>query len=286
MSPELTTALERALDDSVVGNRPLSGGDINDAHEVRLASGTVCFVKSNRRAPQGMFTAEAQGLEWLRESGTLKIPEVIAFSEESPRFLVLEYLQPGVPGTDFDERLGRGLAQLHRFGSSGFGWPQDNFIGLLPQLNALDDSWAEFYGSRRLLPQVERAARAGSLDHSLQVRLEGLVRRLSELVGAPEAPSRVHGDLWGGNLHVGPHGEPCLIDPAVYGGHREVDLAMMKLFGGFSRRVFDAYHEEFPLTPGASERVSLYQLYPLLVHLNLFGGSYRSSVEQAAAKYA
>ena len=204
---------------------------------------------------------------------------------DAPAFLLLEFIRSARPRPEFDEQLGRGIAALHRAGAPSFGFEQPNFIGRLAQSNQPHDSWAEFYRVERLEPQLEIAARSGHAGAALRRDFERLFARLPELVGDVEAPARLHGDLWGGNLHVDEHGAPCLIDPAVYGGHREVDLAMMRLFGGFSERVFAAYAEAFPLSPGHAERTSLYQLYPLLTHLNLFGKSYASSVQQALARY-
>src|SRR5690606_6795024 len=153
------------------------------------------------------------------------------------------------------------------------------------QDNTPAGDWTEFFRERRLLPQVERAIENGRAPAALAQGFDRLFDRLPELVGPAEPPARLHGDLWGGNLHVDERGLPCLIDPAVYGGHREMDLAMMRLFGGFSERVFAAYDEAYPLSPGAKDRVTLYQLYPLLVHVNHFGGSYLASVQQALARY-
>lgn len=262
----------------------VSGGDINDAYRVTLADGRAVFVKTNHSAPKGMFQAEARGLKWLDEAGALSVPQVLAVSDDaSTAFLVLELLEPGPHCHDFDERLGHGLAALHRFGAAGFGLDHDNFIGSLPQSNQARPDWVSFYREQRLAPQVRRAAR--QLGAEGQQGFDQLFARLPDLVGAAEPPSRLHGDLWGGNLHSDSTGAPCLIDPAVYGGCREVDLAMMQLFGGFSERVFDAYDEAFPLQPDWRERTALYQLYPLLVHVNLFGGSYVGSVQRALNRY-
>jgi fructosamine-3-kinase len=230
-----------------------------------------------------MFSAEARGLEWLREADALRVPAVISVGSG---FLVLEYLEPAPHRSGFDEELGRGLAQLHRFGARWFGLDHDNFIGRLPQANAPLPRWSDFYRSRRLEPQLQRARHAGLVDRALQARFDRLLSRLDELVGPDEPPARLHGDLWGGNLHSDERGGPCLIDPAVYGGHRELDLAMMRLFGGFSERTFGAYAEAYPLAPGFEQRVALYQLYPLLVHVNLFGGSYVGSVRNVLSHYA
>ncbi len=229
-----------------------------------------------------MFPAEARGLAWLSEAEALRVPRVLAHSglepNDCPGFLLLEFLRPARPRTGFDEELGHGLAALHRAGTHRFGLAEPNFIGRLPQSNQPHDSWAEFYRVERLEAQLQMAARSGRASSALCRDFERLFVKLPELVGEREAPARLHGDLWGGNLHSDEHGAPCLIDPAVYGGHREVDLAMMRLFGGFSERVFAAYAEAFPLSPGHTERVALYHLYPLLVHLNLFGASYEHSL--------
>jgi fructosamine-3-kinase len=275
LAAELGTALQSAT--------PVSGGDINLAYRVALADGRQVFVKSNPRLRPVVFQVEARGLAWLRAAGALRIPELLAVSSDASPvgFLVLELLESTRPGRDFDELLGRGLARLHGTRPAGFGLDHDNFIGSLPQPNDPLPSWIEFFRERRLLPQFERAMRAGRLSSSLARSFQRLLERLELLVGPEEPPARLHGDLWTGNLHTGPAGEPCLIDPACYGGHREVDLAMMRLFGGFSERVFAAYAEHSPLLDGHEERVPLYQLYPLLVHVNLFGGGYAGSVERA-----
>jgi fructosamine-3-kinase len=275
MSPELTRALSQVLGSALVGSCPLGGGDIHAAFDVQLGDGRRVFIKTHDLAPGSMFAAEARGLAWLRNARALRVPNVLYVSEhdaDGPRFLVLEYLEPKV--SRFDERLGHGLAALHRFGAPSFGLDHDNFIGALEQSNAPSPNWAAFYRERRLEPQLRRAASRGLAAPGLRRRFDELFARLDDLVGPAEPPSRLHGDLWAGNLHVDDHGEPCLIDPAVYGGHREVDLAMMRLFGGFPRPAFDAYHEAYPLSPGHEGRIALYQLYPLLVHLNHFGSGY------------
>src|SRR6185436_7332699 len=176
---------------------------------------------------------------------------------------------------------GRGLAALHKFGAPYFGLDHDNFIGSLDQANDRRAAWADFYRDLRLEPLVARAAERGLVGVQLRRDFERLFERLDSLVGPAEAPARLHGDLWGGNLHVDERGQPCLIDPAVYGGHREIDLAMMRLFGGYGPRVFDAYEEAWPLSEGHERRTPLYQLYPLLVHVNLFGSGYVGQATRA-----
>jgi protein-ribulosamine 3-kinase len=284
----LARALERRFGRKITQSSRLSGGEINDAYRIELEDGQRWFVKSNPDAPATLFPAEARGLEWLRAARAIRLPEVVAptDAQEKPRYLVLELLEPGRPGPDFDQALGQRLAALHRAECAEFGLDHPNFIGSLPQENTPEPSWPEFLRKRRLEPQLERAVRSGRASYAMRRGFERLFARLGELVGPAEAPSRLHGDLWGGNLHVDSAGEPCLIDPAAYGGHREVDLAMMRLFGGFSERVFAAYGEAFPLASEASERVALYQLYPLMVHVNHFGGSYGASVERALQRYS
>jgi len=275
---QLADEVAAALGSAVRSSRPVSGGDINRAEEMALADGRVVFVKSNPGADPAMFTAEARGLAWLAQAQALRVPQVLAVAE---KFLVLEHISPGSRRADFSERLGRGLAALHRFGAPSFGLDHDNFIGRLPQSNAPVATWPDFYRERRLEPQLRMARAAGLCSPAMARDFDRLFAVLAERVGAPEPPARLHGDLWGGNLIVDETGAACLIDPAVYGGHREIDLAMMRLFGGFAPAVFAAYQEAWPLSPGHEERVALYQLYFLMVHVNLFGGSYVAQAEHA-----
>ena len=285
MDARLRAAIGAVLGSGVEAARPLSGGDINQAYAVTLADGRGLFIKTNARSPRGMFAAEARGLGWLA-GGALRVPRVIAASapDDAAQFLALELIAEGAPARDFDERLGRGLAALHRQTPAGFGLDHDNFVGRLAQANAPLPTWVEFFRDRRLEAQLRLAVDEGLASGRMRRGFERLFAALDELCGPPEPPARLHGDLWGGNLMTDVMGEPCLIDPAVYGGHREIDLAMMKLFGGFGPRVFAAYQEAWPLADGYRERVALYQLYPLMVHVNLFGGGYVASVESALAQ--
>ncbi len=282
---ELESALEASLGSRVRRASRLTGGDINEAFEIALEDGRRLFVKTNRSAPSGMFSAEARGLGWLGTARALRVPNVVAVVERDVSCLVLELLEPGPRRRDFDAELGRGLATLHAASPATFGLEHDNFIGSLPQSNRAHARWADFFRCERLEPQLLRAREQGRLSSTVLRGFERLFARLTELVGPEEPPARLHGDLWGGNLHVDEQGAPCLIDPAAYGGHREMDLAMMRLFGGFSERVFAAYAEAFPLSSGHAERVPLYQLYPLLVHVNLFGVGYAGSVERVLERY-
>ena len=286
MSDDLLAAVAASAGAPVADARPVAGGDVNRATRVDLADGRCLFVKHRPGAPGGMYRAEADGLAWLSEANALRLPRVVAVGEGEPAFLALEWVERGRPGPGHDERLGRGLAALHRAGAPGFGLARDNWIGPLSQPNGPCPTWPEFYATRRLAPMARAAAERGRLPARALAGVERLASRLEDLCGPPEPPARLHGDLWGGNAMSDAAGEPVLVDPAVYGGHREVDLAMMRLFGGFSERVFAAYAEDFPLAPGHEDRVALYQLYPLLVHVALFGGAYAGSVERMLGRYA
>lgn len=280
-------AIEATLGEAVVERRPLAGGAGGDASRVRLASGREVFIKSSTSSPASLFVCEAAGLSWLAEANAIRLPEVIGVHEGDPPFIALELLTSGRPAADHDEQLGRQLAALHRAEPPCFGLSHDNFVGPLPQRNdpASADTFAAFHRERRLLPLVQSQRDRGVLDARTAAAVLAVADRLEQLV-PEEPPARLHGDLWSGNAMVGPEGEPVLIDPSVYGGHREIDLGMMQLFGGFSRRVFAAYDEAHPLAPGWQERIPLMQLYPLLVHVALFGGNYVGQLARAAAAFA
>jgi fructosamine-3-kinase len=260
---------------------PVAGGDINDAYRARLADGRTVFVKTHAAPPAGMFEAEAAGLDWLRP-GPLRVPRALAWGE---RFLALEWLEIGdggrARGTAFDEALGRGLAALHRLGAPCFGLDRGNYLATLPQprveLAAPGDGPA-FWIEHRVRPLVERARTAGRMP-DVSAQLDALLAR-PDRFGPPEPPARLHGELWWGNV-VAADGAPALIDPAVYGGHREVDLAMLALFGSLPEPLVRAYDEVHPLAPGWSERRPLWQLYPLAAHAVLFGGGYGAQVARA-----
>jgi fructosamine-3-kinase len=289
LTPALEAALGGALGAEVVAATPLGGGDINDAYRVQLDDGRAIFVKTNRGTDRRMFPCEAKGLAWLAEPGAIRVPEVLAVSDEEgegPQFLALELLEARGRAEDYDELLGRALAKLHRFGAPTFGLDHDNFIATLRQANAPIASWPEFYALRRLEPQVRLAVDDKRAPSGWSRRFERLFGRIEELAGPAEPPARLHGDLWSGNLHADERGAPVLIDPAVYGGHREIDLAMLELFGSPGPRFWDTYGDVYPLADERRDRVRLYQLYPLLVHVNLFGGSYVSSVEDVLSRYA
>ncbi|HEX2191004.1 MAG TPA: fructosamine kinase family protein [Longimicrobiaceae bacterium] len=294
--PEAVRRRVEARFGAVRGARPVGGGCINPALRLELPDGPA-FLKYNGDAPAGLFPAEARALAALRAAAgpELRVPEVCAAfdaGEEGapgePGWILMEWIEPGPRGAGFDERLGRGLAALHRRAAEPWGWEEDNFIGPLPQANAAAPTWAEFWRDRRLEPQLRHAREAGYAGDARE--WERLLAGLPDLLAAAEedAPSLLHGDLWGGNLLASAAGEPCLVDPAAYRGHREVDLAMSELFGGFPPRFRAAYEEARPLLPGYREgRRAAYQLYYLLVHVVLFGGGYvartRAALREALA---
>jgi fructosamine-3-kinase len=264
----------------------VGGGDINEAFHVLLADGEEAFVKTRADAAAGEYAAEAAGLRWLAEPGALRTPRVLEVDE---RYLALEWIARS-PSGRLDaagaEELGRGLAATHQAGAPCFGVAGTTArFGSLALSNEPTADWASFYAERRLRPLAQIARDRGALERSTVAAVEAVCERLPQLVGPAELPARLHGDLWWGNVMVDASGRPWLIDPSAYGGHREVDLAMLRLFGAPSERVFAAYEEPAPLAAGWRERVDLYQLLPLLVHALLFGGSYAAAVGRAARAY-
>jgi fructosamine-3-kinase len=274
--------------------RPVGGGCIADARIAEFQDGSRVFVKT-AAGQHAMFPCEANGLEALAGAAAIRVPKVLAVSEAA---LALECISPGNRGADFFAEFGRQFAALHRFEGKAFGFHEDNYIGSTPQRNRpLDGAWEEapdddgsgwpaFFLERRLRYQAELAERNG-----FGSELPGLLDRaevpLMESLGAAlETPRLLHGDLWGGNYMVDEGGSPVLIDPAAYFGHREADLAMTRLFGGFDPRFYDAYQEAFPLQPGHEERLPAYQLYHLFNHLNLFGRSYYAQCRSILQYYS
>jgi fructosamine-3-kinase len=265
--------------------RPLGGGNINDAFRVVLADGGEAFVKTRGDAVPGEYAEEAAGLRWLAEPGALRVPRVLDLDE---RFLALQWVEPGRLGTEGEEELGRGLAALHGAGAPGFGsfaGEQQTRLGSLRLPNAPAPDWPSFYAERRLAPLARTAHERGALSEAGMQAVERVCGRIGELAGPAEPPARLHGDLWSGNVLGDADGHPWLIDPWAYGGHREVDLAMLALFGDAARTIA-AYEEVAPLAEGWQERVGLYQLLPLLAHAALFGGSYSQSAERMAMRCA
>ncbi|HET6547687.1 MAG TPA: fructosamine kinase family protein [Solirubrobacter sp.] len=255
----------------------VGGGDINDAYRVQFDDESFAFVKTRADAAPGEYAAEAAGLRWLAEPGALRGPDVLGVADD---LLVLDWVDEGRRGEP--AAFGAGLAEVHAAGADDFGGPEALHLGPLLLPNDPAPDWPTFYAERRLLPLLERAR----LSASGRAAVERVCARIADLAGPPEPPARLHGDLWSGNVLWGRDGRAWLIDPAAYGGHREVDLAMLRLFGSPGPQFLAAYEERHPLAPGHEERVPLYQLFPLLVHAALFGGGYAASAERAAASFA
>jgi fructosamine-3-kinase len=266
---------------------PVSGGDICDAARLTLDGGESLFAKTwpkgaGSGVPAGFFAAEAAGLRWLREAGAVPAPEVIV---ELPDMLALEWVEPGRPGREAADRLGRELAALHRAGAPAFGAAWPGFIGALPQDNTPHRGpWAEWFAERRLRPYLRMSADRDAISAADVALVERLLTRIEEY-GGDEPPARIHGDLWPGNVLWAADGRAWLVDPAAHGGHRETDLAQLALFGGAPHldRILAAYREAGPLAPGWRGRVPLHQLHLLLVHGALFGGAYRDAIVAATS---
>ncbi len=281
--PHVARRAEELLKTPVVATAPVAGGDIATATKLRLSNGRSAFMKTLTHAPPGFFEAEASGLTWLGEAGGIAVPEVLAVQ---PDCLILAWVEPGKMTTDAASTFGRDLAHTHAAGAASFGLDHEGFIGRLPLPNRPAPTWAEFYATRRLLPYLKLARDRDAITVEQGEVVEGIVRRLADLV-PDEAPSRLHGDLWNGNVVWTHDGGCCVIDPAAHGGHRETDLAMLALFGlAHLPRVLQAYEEVSPLADGWEDRVGVHQLFPLLVHACVFGGGYGARAAEVAGRFA
>ncbi len=264
----------------------MHGGDVAASFAIDLVDGHRVFAKTHPTAPPGFFTTEAAGLSWLRDAGVVLVPEVLAVSDDPP-LLVLEWIDEGRPTATTESDLGRALAALHRTGAASFGREDRRSTGSRGLPNEPCADWATFYATQRLTPLARLARDGNALADSAISGLERLdPSRLREIGGPIEPPARLHGDLWAGNRLVDTSGRSWLIDPASHGGHREFDLAMMRLFGGFGADCFAAYADVHTLADGWDERVALHQIAPLVVHAIKFGGGYRGAAADAIARYA
>jgi protein-ribulosamine 3-kinase len=284
-SKAIISIVEEHLSDTITGSRFVSGGSINIAYELQTSGGKY-FLKVNHKALYpGMFAAEAEGLKLLTKTNTVKVPGIVLQGDAgNESFLLLEWVDARRGSVQATQNLGAQLAQMHRNTADTFGLDHDNYIGSLPQSNRKHDKWSDFFIQERLQPMVSLAADKRLLEYADAGNFEKLYTKLPELFDE-EAPALLHGDLWSGNYLTTPADEPYLIDPAVYYGHREVDLAMTALFGGFSNEFYIDYNEAFPLAKGWQQRADLWNLYPLLVHLNLFGAGYLGRVRDAVKSY-
>ncbi|MCL8024049.1 fructosamine kinase family protein [Nocardioides bruguierae] len=290
MTTGVARRAERLLGAAVSATSQVAGGDIAHATKIRLSDGRTALVKSLPGAPADFFATEAAGLRWLADAGGVPVPEILAVDEEC---LILRWVEPGRASAEAAAALGRGLATTHAAGAPTFGAERDGYAGRLPLPNRPAPTWGEFFAVRRVLPYLKLARDRGAIEPEDATSIEQVAGRLPRLV-PEEAPARLHGDLWNGNvlwgLPVGapPGAEtvPHLIDPAAHGGHRETDLALLALFGlPHLPQVLEAYEEASPLAEGWRDRLGLHQLFPLLVHACLFGGGYGPRAAETARRY-
>lgn len=281
----ISAYISEKIAEKVISVRPVSGGDISSAYCVVTDNGRYFLKVNSASFAKEMFEAEKVGLEAIQATNTIAAPQVIlvdTLGEES--FLLMEFVESKRPDASDYQRLGHQLAKMHLCSRPNFGFPSHNFIGSLPQQNHAHDTWPEFYWYQRILPQLKMALGKNLLQANLIPEEEKALTMLRNLFGEV-SPSLLHGDLWGGNYLISTDGTPYLIDPAVYYGHAMVDIAMSRLFGGFSADFYDAYHQIIPQPSHHDEQIDLYQLYYLLVHLNLFGSGYYSSVSSILKRY-
>lgn len=281
LTEDLISHLEKRFDFNISSSQALTGGDINAVYLLREKSNKYVLKINQAGSFPGMFQKEANGLKALRDTGAIDVPEVLGYGDfKANTYLVMVYRDTGRMDGQFWEVFGEQLATLHQNSRSNFGFDEDNYIGSLPQYNSSADSAAEFYIQQRLEPQFKIAKELGYSFRNLEAFYQSIERRIPD-----EAPALIHGDLWSGNYLVNSDNMPCLIDPAVAYASREMDLAMMKLFGGFDESLFRIYEECFPLQQGWKERIPLWQLYHILVHVNLFGGHYYSRAKEIMKTY-
>lgn len=270
--------IENQLKKKIKWMSSLSGGCISNAYKLDFEDKSSAFLKFNSSVGNEMFKKEANGLIELKKASAIRIPEVFYFDSE---LIITELINPSTKKKDFFSDFGRLFANLHKFKSENYGFYEDNFIGSNPQINIPEaeekNDWIKFYFNKRILYQYKLAEKNGYSNSELKNRIAKLENKIEEILsGSDNLKSLLHGDLWSGNFMVDENGEACLIDPAVYYGNREADLAMTKLFGGFSQEFYKAYNETLPLPDGYEFRENIYKLYHVLNHLNLFGGGYYS----------
>lgn len=285
MNQKIQHKIEEITGNKLLKVLPVSGGCISDTKKIILSNNEEYFIKINIASE--LFTKEANGLNEIRKANCIRVPEVIFVCND---FILLEFINQSKPIKNFFEDFGRKFALMHKYNSDNFGFYEDNFIGSTVQKNIPNKNektnWTEFYWNNRLFFQYKLAEKNGFADKLLTESFLKLEKIFNNILDIPnEKPSLLHGDLWSGNYITYENGEVCLIDPAVYYGNREADLAMTKLFGGFNSYFYSAYNETFPLIEGWQKREEIYKLYHLINHLNLFGRSYYGSVINSIKYY-
>jgi fructosamine-3-kinase len=276
LNDKIKKEIESRLGTVIIKSQSLSGGCINNAQKIITESGKSYLLKLNSSAPADMFEKEAHGLNELQKANAVRVPDAKIFSAN---YLVTEFIESRYKSNTFFSDFGRQFADLHRYTNSSFGFYEDNYIGSTPQKNLADGTeiknWTGFYFNKRLLYQLRLCEKNGYADAELRDGIHKLENIIEEILqGSEEEPSLLHGDLWSGNYMVDENGNPCIIDPAVYYGHREADLAMTKLFGGYPEEFYRSYNENYPLKDDWQYRENIYKLYHVLNHLNLFGRGY------------
>ncbi|PCI23647.1 MAG: fructosamine kinase [SAR324 cluster bacterium] len=278
--------IESWAGESIHTSSAITGGCIAQASRITMQSGVCYFLKTGATS-EYMFLKEARSLRELCKPGVIRVPTVFL---ADPEFLLMEYVAPKSAESNFFECFGRAFAELHRYQQDQFGFFEDNFIGATPQKNIPTkqqaNNWVEFFFQKRLLFQYQLAEEKGLANEAMRKGFQQLERKIESILsGSQEPPSLLHGDLWSGNFLVDEQANACLIDPAVYYGHREADLAMTKLFGGFSPAFYQAYEESYALAPGHEYRENIYLLYHVMNHLNLFGPSYYGQAMELISSY-
>lgn len=276
----IASRAEQLLGISVISTTPVAGGDICTSTRLRLSDGRSAVAKTRPKPPRGFFASEAAGLRWLGETEGADVPDVLGVSDDC---LLIAWVEPGRATPEAAYEFGQQLSRTHAAGADEFGGSENGYIGLLPLPNNPAPTWPEFYATRRVLPYLKLAHDRGAITDDEIQPITTLARRIDEFAGPTEPPSRIHGDLWSGNLVWGADGDVHIIDPAAHGGHRETDIAMLSLFGApHLQRIIEGYEEVSPLADGWRARLPLHQLHPLLVHAALFGGGYGARASSAA----
>jgi len=290
MVSSLRNLIDEKLSSSSSRLSTIGGGSINDTFRIEASdSRFFCKVNSAKKFP-GLFEKEKSGLLFLQSRNVIRVPQVIWCGEhENMQVLILEWIEQGIRSDAFWKKFGEQLARLHRPSdrdgqAAVFGFHEDNYMGALPQRNTWTANWIEFFIHCRLQPQLDLAEKSGLIKKNDIDQFHRLYQKLEEIFPT-EPPCALHGDLWSGNFLCSDSSEPVLIDPAVYYGHRCMDLGMTKLFGGFDKQFYDAYGHHFPLPKNFEEQADVCNLYPLLIHLNLFGSGYLNSIRTILKAY-